>query len=597
MKQEFEKHRKRPLLAYESLHWLVALAFTLLAAFFADRFETKWFEAALIVATGGLAGYLTSDMAITILLWPTEPKLGGMVQGLFFKRRDLFGNTLIDRSCEKFLNPELFTKLIQDPAVEEALHSSVRSAIIDLASRELGTPRSFLSEVLPDTEHREELFDRIAAALGNHAAQLLFDNSSEERIFNLLQMGMDYVGLTKVQWLGDPTKITPAIEHILAECFTEEAVEALNEWTIKRICGPLNSSNLLGELVPDYLKKQIGQIVRTYALTVILKEINSLLLDEKFRARIVPLLAKEAEELLRSKIAGIDGLKGWVLRTFGKKDMNELLDTLPAALDGFLCKTPEFLARPDFIEYFGTAIDRMIVGLWSLRLKDLHALMPADFVRYLITSATGPLRSESVRKELSAGLAQFLSRFEGRELKTFAPSLFDHGETKDRIVRFISTEIAQILTDPGTRSRIYPQSRILMRRWVVSFLDTPLPKLIDLPFVKSQGVETLAVAVSNIVTNKLRDYGPRLVERFPIRERLQDLWDAMTNEQMQESILGVMEYQFKILINLGISYGATVGFLSLVLQGVSGTKGTIVVWTVLIIAYRIFKYKEVERKW
>ncbi|MFH1113183.1 MAG: hypothetical protein V1792_04620 [Pseudomonadota bacterium] len=550
-----------------------------------------------MVATGALAGYLTSDMAITILLWPTEPKLGGMLQGVFFKRRDVFGNTLIDRSCEKFLNPELFTKLIQDPAVEDALHSSVRSAIIDLTSRELGTPRSFLSSVLPEREHREDLFDRIAAALGNHAAQVVFDNSSEERIFSLLRVGLDNIGDTKITWFADRERIATLIEQTLAGCLTEQEARSFEEWATKRLSDLLNSGNSLGEWVPGYLQAQIEDIARTYAVTVILREISSALSDETFRAKIVPVIQKEVEELLRSRIAGIDGLKGWLLQAFGKRTVNEFLATLPSDLDRALTKIPEFVGRQEFKEYLGYAIERLIAGIWGLRLRDLHALIPPDFVRYLVNSATRLLQSEPVRKELSMELAQFLSRFEGRELNTLAPALFRSGEMRDRALKFVSARIAQILADPVTRSRIYPQSRILMRRWVVSFLDAPLPKIIDLPFVKSQGVESLAGAAGDIVIERLREYGPRLVERFPIRERLQDLWSAMTNEQMQESILGVMEDQFKILINLGISYGAAVGFLSLVLQGVSGTFGTIVVWGVLITIYRLFKYKEVERKW
>ncbi|MDQ7783649.1 MAG: hypothetical protein RDU20_12265 [Desulfomonilaceae bacterium] len=597
MKQERSDDKQRPLLAHESLHWIIALAFTGLAAVLANRLGTDWFEAGLIVATGALAGYLTSDMAITILLWPTEPKLGGMLQGVFFKRRDVFGNTLIDRSCEKFLNPELFTKLIQDPAVEDALHSSVRSAIIDLASRELVTPRSFLSSVLPEREHREELFDRIAAALGNHAAQVVFDNSSEERIFRLLRVGLDNIGHTQVTWFSDRERIATLIERIVAEHLTEGAFASFEEWATKKLSRLLNSSNALGELVPGYVQRQMEDMARTYALTVILREIGSLLADDGFRAKIVPLIQKEVDELLQSKIAGIDGFKGWLLRTFGKKTVNELLATLPKDLDRFLNKIPEFIERPEFKEYLGTAIVRLISGLWGLRLRDLHALMPPDFVRYVVESGAGLIRSESVCKEISMELAQFLSRFEGRELNTLAPALFHHGETRDRALKFISARISQVLADPATRSSIYPQSRILMRRWVVSFLDAPLPKIIDLPFVKSQGVEALAVAAGDVVTDRLREYGPSLVERFPIRERLQDLWNAMTNEQMQESILSVMEDQFKILINLGISYGAAVGFLSLILQGVSGTFGTIMVWGVLLLAYRVFKYKEVERRW
>lgn len=70
----------------------------------------------------------------------------------------------------------------------------------------------------------------------------------------------------------------------------------------------------------------------------------------------------------------------------------------------------------------------------------------------------------------------------------------------------------------------------------------------------------------------------------------------MSNEEIHDSIQVVTEGQFKIFINFGISFGAVVGLLSVVLQGISGTVLTTCIWALLIVAYRIFRFKEADKR-
>ena len=58
-------------------------------------------QAVLFVAAGACAGYFTNDLAISLLLWPTEKRLRGMLHGVFFKRRDEFGDKLIKRPASR----------------------------------------------------------------------------------------------------------------------------------------------------------------------------------------------------------------------------------------------------------------------------------------------------------------------------------------------------------------------------------------------------------------------------------------------------------------------------------------------------------------
>ncbi len=71
------------------------------------------------------------------------------------------------------------------------------------------------------------------------------------------------------------------------------------------------------------------------------------------------------------------------------------------------------------------------------------------------------------------------------------------------------------------------------------------------------------------------------------RENLGVKWERLASASMSEKVTFLFPNH---------SFGAVVGLLSVVLQGISGTVLTTCIWALLIIAYRIFKFKEADKR-
>ena len=128
----------------------------------------------------------------------------------------------------------------------------------------------------------------------------------------------------------------------------------------------------------------------------------------------------------------------------------------------------------------------------------------------------------------------------------------------------MSERIEAYMADLETAKQFRRDCRRQAYRLVVSFLDTPLPPLVNLPFLGDRGVEVLSAAFADASVGRLRDLGPQMVEHFPIREELHKLWGSLSNEQIRDVVEGVLSTEFRILINLGISLGALVGVFGMV---------------------------------
>ncbi|MFC1835812.1 DUF445 family protein [Thermodesulfobacteriota bacterium] len=581
---------ERSIWTHEWIHWIIAGVFVATAVLIADQLDLARLEAALFVATGALAGYLTNDIAVTLLFWPTEKKLGGLLQGIFFKRKEAFGHALIDTACKGFLNPELFGRLIQDKAVEQALHGSVRGALLELASKEPGTPRILLGEVLADTDQREELLDRVAAGMGNGIAQLALDNATEDNISEACRMAFDRAGEVTVSGLISDEEVVASVVHRVVATLSEGwQGDTLKEWATSGFEVVLSWEKRLSEIIHEDMRRSIRDLGKDYVKDVALRELNSFLEDPESRRRIEHLVHAEVEKFIHSNMDGLTGLKGRLIRAFGARDIEEALSKVPNAVNEFLSGLPELLSRPEIQDYVGDMLNRSMERIWELRLSDLKPWLPKESVERIVETGLDALNCDQVRNEVATFVARWVSENGDESLGKLFPLLFTANDEREELFRAIAKRMATLIDDPANRPAIALRSRIVTRKVVVGFLDSPLPRLIDLPFITPRGLDGLASAAANLTVAKLRDFGPGLVEHFPIAERLNELWDSLDNKRIQSTVHGVLANEFQLLVNLGISFGSFVAFVSLVLKSLGGAVAAAIIWIMIVIAYRLFK--------
>ena len=108
----------------EWCHWLIAAGLAGMAVLWADWQQLAIADALSFVAIGALAGYLTNEIAITLLTWPTKPRLFGRFLGLLYRRREAFGQTLVDNAVQRFLNPDFFASLTTDKKVQQVIRET-----------------------------------------------------------------------------------------------------------------------------------------------------------------------------------------------------------------------------------------------------------------------------------------------------------------------------------------------------------------------------------------------------------------------------------------------------------------------------------------
>ncbi|MFH0822402.1 MAG: DUF445 family protein [Pseudomonadota bacterium] len=589
------KRMGRSLLARESLHWASAGILTAIAGSTAACFSKDWVEAALLVATGALAGYLTNDIAITMLFWPTEKRLGGLLYGMFFKEKDHFGEALIERACEKFLNPKLFTDLLQHDNIVGWLNGSIKNAVDELAEVEVGTPRAFLATYFPDDDERELLYDQLSTQMGNFAAAKILENASRESIQGVITAMMAGLGgLHPAQFGADHDGVQAAVKHLFETCADPLTRNRLKAGMVGVLGRALDSQTSLSLVMGPEVSKRIEDLSADYFHKVALRELARKLKDPAFRASAAKMVRDHVEPLVRAHVQEMEGLRGWLIKGFGAATIDEALDKLSPAVDSFLLESPKALSRPEIGLHLEDSVRRGVREILELRLDQLRAWMPDEMLEGIADSVLDILASDGTKKAVTEGLTDWLSRKSNEEFRTLAPALFEAGDTRDNAVAAVSRALCLKLAENDVKHRVATECRIKTRRVVIALLDAAIPRLKDLPFLKPAVLAGLGTSAADLAACKLLQYAPEMASRLPIREKMWELWNSMTNRQIKEMVQTVLDSQLKVLINLGISFGAAVGCLCVLIQTCLGPNGAGVLLLLLVLGYRVFKAKVVD---
>jgi uncharacterized membrane protein YheB (UPF0754 family) len=584
--------------AHEWTHWVIAGLLVGAGVVLSSRLEANWFEAALFIVTGAFAGYLTNEIAVTLLLWPTEPRLGGALHGVFYKRRNEFGGRLIDEACRKFLNPELFVSLLQDEAVDAYVRRTVAATVADLASTDLGSFRNVVAVFVSDDEQRELMFDRVSAMLGNYVADFAFARADEERVLALLEALTAHAANIPLQGLRDRRPdIEAGFESVWDAWFCGVGAERVRDFLAAGMREILSSEAAIGEIIPEESRKSLEALLMNYLSDRFQSEVAGLLRDESFRAKAVPLIVEEIRRIVHLRVEGLQGIKGTLIRMFGARDLEDALERLPAEVDRFLSeKVPEFVSHPQVLEYVKSAASRGLGALWNTRISTIGAALSDEALQAIGEAPARALASPRVRARAVRVVVDRLCDERFSRLGDIIPGLTDSSHARTAILRLISEHLLNAISDETNRKTLRAEARITARRVIIEFLDAPLPRLADLPFFKPRGLESLADSAANVTARKLRDLAPELVRHFPIREKLYELWNSMTNEQIRSTVDGALSREFKVLVNMGISFGALVGFISFALQSLGGPMAVTAACLVFLPAVKLFKWRITARR-
>jgi uncharacterized membrane protein YheB (UPF0754 family) len=421
---------------------------------------------------------------------------------------------------------------------------------------------------------------------------MAFRYGTADRIYTVINGGLKYVGSFSVStFASDPDRVRSEIDRLIVSALRGSSRKAILKRLLEWAGKAMDTDKRLGELIPEETRERLEQIGRDYTSSLATREVSRLCADPKVRARIVAAVHREVRIFVYSQIQGIEGFKGLFIRLFGAKNIEDALDKVPRAADDFIGSLPEILSAPPTQEYLRETMTRAVQSLWEVRINEIRQWLSDDLVEQLLEGCLDVASSETVRCQVAEWITGWLASNSEKPLREILPALFEPNPDMDSAIRSFSSAVATHLKDYDTRDEIKLQSRIVMRRVMVGLLDTHLERLVDVPFIRRRGLDMLTKRAADITVVKLQQLGPVLVEKFPVRENLSDLWESMTNKQIQDAVHGVLANEFQILINLGISFGAFVGFVSLLFQSFSGPTIAAILWILLVIAYGIFKSK------
>jgi uncharacterized membrane protein YheB (UPF0754 family) len=146
---------------------MFALMIMALAMILSRWNELTYFEACFYILIGSLAGYMTNEIAVTLLTWPIKPMFGGKFQGLFYSRKEEFGANLIDSASTHLLNPAFFEDLIPEKQTKISIQESIIGMVDSIKDIKIPNLHAGLKYISPNKTKQEYFIDKLSAELGN----------------------------------------------------------------------------------------------------------------------------------------------------------------------------------------------------------------------------------------------------------------------------------------------------------------------------------------------------------------------------------------------------------------------------------------------
>ena len=531
---------RRSLLHYELVHWLFALFLAIATYCLADALGLRADDAFTYIGIGAFAGYLTNEIAVTLLTWPTRPLLKGRFLGLLYQRREAFGAGLIKNAVQTFLSPDFFKSLIADKKVEDVIDRMIVSASQNLYEKPLGNFTQLLGKTLNkpvDLKKLEDEFVEFVEDLVFSISLKAEKKSAHDKRLRWLFFTNLIDGLTKHQ------KFDHFASLIVAFVLSPKGEDLVAETYHLLYEKAADTDSTLGDFIEKDLQKQMAGTFETYLRNFAVSELKRRLSDPAYRKRLTEFIKNETQFLMNQRVAAMTGFKGWLVRTFGNNDLNQAADDIPERILGFCEGLLQSGSQSSVWKIYSEVFGRYADLFWELKLKDIASWLPIETRSAFLKHVFSALRQPKNTAAVSRGLSHLLEKL--------SHTLVSPDST-------ISSSQALKDTDASLKGRSNSSLNILLRAVAKMFWSLDLPSLKSLFGQKSLMDLKIFTAFKDLVFSRITTVLPGLAQYFPVEEKLLQLWQNMSNAQIKETIDDALGSEFKGLVNAGISLGSII---------------------------------------
>jgi uncharacterized membrane protein YheB (UPF0754 family) len=537
-------------------HLACAMVLAVLAAILAEFANQRVAESVCLVAAGALAGYLTNKVAIGLLFRPTQPRFGGKLYGLFYKRRDEFGEKLIELTCGKFMTPDFFSKLFQSKGIRDALLRAMGKTWDEWSKEDGQSIRRLLDSSLGDG-FVGKWTDEITMRVGNSVCESLVDcvdDKSWNEIREDILTAVGHKSLSELSQTEDLPDVLSALitrkfrTHDIWQNLRSKVKGTLREWA--------EQGKTIGDIFPQSIQARIEEAMLVKLRNHLMQGVGNYLAKDENREWIGEMARKECERIVWGKVSSMNPIKQFFVRTFGGNDLNDGISQIPemiaeslSGLSGWLLGSPED-------DRITSALKERIPEVWKFKIEGILKVLDSQGFDNLWDSLSSVVFSD--KSDLfEKGLARAFEPFLGKPIENLMRII---EKNEDDPSLSLGDVLRRSLRDEDFSEFISLTFRKRTRSLIVRFLDCPVGELWRNGGWK-KNLDTLRLDAFPALADQLLGKAGDFSGNLPVREELRKVWAGFSNEDLRDCVEGALSDEFATLVNLGISLGAATGFL------------------------------------
>lgn len=539
-------------------HLVVALVFALLAGMVSILAESSPWEAIVLVGSGSAAGYLTNKIAIGLLFHPVTPLFGGRLYGIFYKRKDAFGGKLIDVTCERFVNPCLFKDMFRSEKVRKPILQHLSSTLTGF----LDNNRETFRETLDNTcgrELREKWTDRAAIEVGENACSAFSSGFDPQELAKTLADFLQAVGHKSANTIAQTEDLHLRLAHLivrkvhssdLVTKVIEQLAETFEKWD--------ESGKTLGNLVPEQLQKRLEDLITGRLREWAMGSLANYIAKKDNREWIGEIARQECERVLWSKVDSLNPIKKFFVKTFGDRELDNMVMEIPGMVDGYLGNLASYLPNSPIEKQITKALAERFPAIWDLEIGKLKGWFTEDEREEMLNYVTARLNDNPEGDLVHGVLARALAPLLRKPLR----QLFEYHGSAEAPVEYTLEGIAEkVFLDEDIIGFLKTTFRIKARHVLQELINRPVSDLFGSPEAKVEIRESVEREIVPRLADTLIEKAGAIASHFPVREELEKVWNKLSNEDIRDSVKGTLSREFATLVNLGVSLGAMTGFL------------------------------------
>jgi uncharacterized membrane protein YheB (UPF0754 family) len=469
--------------AKEWVHAIVAAAIAVIVVLFAKAVGGSVVDALVITMAGAMAGYFTNDIAVTLLLSPQRPMFWGLLYGMFYKRKQEFGDSLIETAHERFLNADFMKRLAMDPTIRDALADGLRRMLDKMTSARIGTPRELFIRVTKNHSLFDDVLDTVADGVAKRLPVMVRENRDAVVAFSL-RLSDEVMDVTLGELID--MKETNNLVNAAIRYFSSQDFKDVLDLVLEKVWSHLGTiDDSLGDFVPRDLRADMQRELESYIKDVVFRELERTLQDPEIRRRIALVVQEEVRRFIQEfkqnmRAGGWWGrVKAWFLDWFGGKDIEDAIRKVPGKVERVLESFLRDPRRKEIIEnYVSKAIPRLMARVWGLRVASIVRWMPLERQKWMVDTVFGWLGRPKTQRAIGEKVFAFIENRKGNTVRSLLEAFFDVDEVHRFVRRVVGYAIASTRR-PGTEKLFVEQAREMVLAFLKKASEKELPPIRD----------------------------------------------------------------------------------------------------------------------